>query len=79
MNHPTRVMCDLVISEILTTHSMLNQPAVVEQRFNRLVLALIAKLPHAVHRQATAALQSIDWDMVLLAAAKRKRDDNEGY
>lgn len=79
MNHPTRVMCDLVISEILTTHSVLHQPATVEQVFNRLVSSLIAKLPPAVQRQATTTLQSIDWDMVLLAAAMRKRDNNEGY
>jgi hypothetical protein len=79
MNLLTSVMCDLVISEILTTHSVLNQPKVVEQQFNRLVCSLILKLPYAVQRQAKTVLESIDWDRVLLAAAMRKRSDHEGY
>jgi len=74
MNRLTLLLCELIQDEILDPNRVLNDADTAQIRFENLVKRLVLSEPILRNLPIERILASIDWDMVLIAAAIKRMD-----
>ena len=74
MNRLTLLLCELIQDEILDPNRVLQDADTQQQLFESLVKRLAASDPTLRFLPIDRILKSIDWDMILIAAAIKKMD-----
>lgn len=74
MNRLTLLLCELIQDEILDPNRILNDADTAQILFENLVKRLVSSEPILRHLPIQRILQSMDWDMVMIAAAIKRMD-----
>jgi len=74
MNRLTLLLCELIQDEILDPNRVLNDADTAQIRFENLVKRLVLSEPILRNLPIERILASLDWDMVLIAAAIKRMD-----
>ena len=74
MNRLTLLLCELIQDEILDPNRVLHDPDTAQILFESLVKRLVSSEPILRHLPIDRILASIDWDMILIAAAIKRMD-----
>jgi len=72
MDRLTLLLCELIQDEVLDPNRVLQDPDTAKILFDTLVKRLVSTQPVLRHLPIERILASIDWDMVLIAAAIKR-------
>jgi hypothetical protein len=79
MNRFTLLLCELIQEDLLNAERILLEPDTVQILFESLIRQLVLSDPLLRLLPVDRVLSCLDWDMVLIAAAIKKMDNERSF